>query len=240
MLIVALAGTVATLYSTLGRTADHRDVKVAEAMRENRTLALRNEDLETARATAKFECRSGAGAKCATATARVDALVASMATLRTVSTDPRGDAIADLLHLVASVDRAHTRKVVAAVDPIVLILEVGSILFFAAAFPRRKVAIVSKVETIAEPCTAIEPQSFTREQALQDLLTMREAGSGRVLAQRWHVDPSTASRWLQSFQAEGAIDRNRAGKSKAVLAIAGPTPTRKKIATFRHQHRNQA
>src|SRR4029077_10360232 len=121
------------IYGTLGRQADARDSKVGAALAENRTLQLQNEELATARATAARECKSGAGQKCTNASARVDALVSAMSSLRTVSPDPRGDAIAELLHLVASADKAHTRAVVAAVDPLVLplFLELGSILFFA-------------------------------------------------------------------------------------------------------------
>lgn len=219
-LLLALLGSLATVYGTLGRQADARDTKVGAALAENRTLTLKSEELDTARATAKRECATGAGTKCTNASARVDALVSSMATLRTVSPDPRADAIADLLHLVASADKKHVRAIVGAVDPLVLplFLELGSILFFAVAFPCKRKAVA----TIAAQATDNCPQSFTRDEALRDLMTMRAAGSGKVLAQRWRVDPSTASRWLQAFEASGAIDRNRAGKSKQVLALAAP------------------
>jgi hypothetical protein len=221
---LALLGSLATIYGTLGRQADARDTKIAGAMAENRQLAHRTDDLDTARATAKVECKSGAGKRCGAATARVDNLVASMSSLRTVSTDPRGDAIADLLHLVAGADRVHTRKVVAAVDPIVLplFLEVGSILFFAAAFPRRKVATVTvspHTLTVAEESVS---KVFTKAHALADLQTLKASGSQQFLAQRWGVSEPTVSKWMSTWQHDGAIDRNRQGKNVRVLAIAPP------------------
>jgi len=223
---LALLGSLATIYGTLGRQADARDTKVATAVAENRQLANRHDDLEAARVTAKAECKSGHGKRCESATARVDALVASMAALRQVSPDPRADAIADLLHLVASFDKAHTRKVVAAIDPIVLplFLEVGSILFIAAAFPRRKRAMVAQSSTIAEQPTATVAQALSRAAALADLQAMRQAGSGKVLADRWGVHPATVSRWLAEWQSTGEIARERDGK--AVKAIAGPARKR--------------
>jgi transposase-like protein len=244
---LALLGSLATIYGTLGRQADARDTKVAGAMAENRQLTLRNEDLETARATAKVECKSGAGAKCATATARVDNLVASMSSLRTVSTDPRGDAIADLLHLVAGADRVRTRKVVAAIDPIVLplFLEVGSILFFAASFPRRRKPLVQVTETskVAADvaCNTVEtPNSFarvwSREEALQDMLRLKEVGAQRFLAARYGVDKSTISRWMQQWETEGHVQRTRDGQSKAIAMLAAPARTRKTLV-FRHKPR---
>jgi DNA-binding transcriptional ArsR family regulator len=217
---LALLGSLACAYGTLGRMSEARDVKTADALASNRQLTIVNETLQTAKADAARECKSGVGTKCTNASARVDKLVGEMASLRTVSPDPRADAIADLLHLVASADKVKVRAIVAAVDPLVLplFLELGSILFFAVAFPTKR----KPVTTIVECNTPQSMQSFTREQALRDLAQLKHAGSGRYLAQRWGVDPSTASRWLQSFEASGAIDRNRSGKSKTVLAIAGP------------------
>src|SRR5688572_4264886 len=50
---LALLGSVATMYGTLGRQAETRDLKQADAMAENRTLAERLEALETAKTSAK-------------------------------------------------------------------------------------------------------------------------------------------------------------------------------------------
>jgi len=159
-LIVAVLGSFATVYATLDRTAASRDTKVSIALAENRQLSNRNEDLEAARAVAKTECKSGAGVRCTSATARVDSLVTSMANLRSVSTDPRGDALADLLFLIASVDKVRTKTIVAAIDPLVLpvFLEVGSIVFFAGAFRVRR---VRQSSTVADTTPATEAQPLT-------------------------------------------------------------------------------
>jgi hypothetical protein len=188
-LLLAGFGSLATIYGTLGRQADARDTKVGTALAENRTLQLRSEALDTAKADAKRECVSGVGQRCTNANARVDKLVGEMASLRTVSPDPRADTIADLLWLIASLDKARVRAIVAAVDPLVLplFLELGSILFIAIAWPHRRTAIAVQLSSHAN-------RTFTRDEALRDLEQLREAGSGRYLAHRWGVDPATASR----------------------------------------------
>jgi hypothetical protein len=154
-LLVALLGSLATVYGTLGRQTDARDAKVGTALAENRTLQLRSEALDIAKQDAKRECASGVGQRCTAATARVDKLVGEMASLRTVSPDPRADAIADLLWLVAGVDKARVRLIVAAIDPLLLpiFLELGSVVFFAAAFPTQRAVQLSatdrnRVETV--------------------------------------------------------------------------------------------
>jgi hypothetical protein len=96
-LCLAVLGSLATIYGTLGRQADARDTQVGTALAENRTLQLRREALETAKWDAKRECATGVGQRCTAASARVDRLVGEMQSLRTVSPDPRADAIAELL-----------------------------------------------------------------------------------------------------------------------------------------------
>src|SRR5437764_1486301 len=48
-LALAALGSVSTVYSTLGRTAEAHDVKVGAASAANRTLALRQQSLSSAR-----------------------------------------------------------------------------------------------------------------------------------------------------------------------------------------------
>ena len=220
-LLLAALGSVATIYGTLGRQADARDSKVGAALAENRTLQLQNEELATARATAARECKSGAGQKCTNASARVDALVSAMSSLRTVSPDPRGDAIADLLHLVASADKAHTRAVVAAIDPLVLplFLELGSILFFAVAFPSKRVATVTLSQVLPEVAAKV----FTKDSALADFRSLKASNSQSFLADRWQVSEGTVSKWMKDWQATGTVHRKRDGRAK-VAALALPVP----------------
>jgi hypothetical protein len=159
--------------------------------------------------------------------------------LKPTSLDPRADAIANLAHLVAGIDHDRTRAIVTAVDPLVLplFLELASVLFFSSAVTRRKVAIVKQPETIVPTETTMVVQSttdaaqpFTREQALHDLRELRSAGSGRYLAHRWGIDPATASRWLQGFEDNGVIARQRDGKSKAIVAmLPSPASARKRL-----------
>jgi hypothetical protein len=220
-LLVALLGSLATVYGTLGRQADARDAKVGTALAENRTLQLRNEALDVAKADAKRECASGFGQRCTNATARVDKLVSDMASLRTVSPDPRADAIADLLWLVASADKARVRAIVAAIDPLLLpiFLELGSVVFFAAAFPGR--ATGRNGVQLSETQSAMR-RPWSQAEALAQFRQMREIGAQQFLADRWSVDKSTVSRWLRQWETDGLIRRRRDGRCKSVALPVDP------------------
>ena len=138
-----------------------------------------------------------------------------------VAVDPRADAVARLAVLVGF-DGERAKAIVRAIEPAALpvFLEVGAIVLLGIAFPTRKRAIVKDCASIAPKETATVSQALTRAAALADLQSMREAGSGRVLADRWGVHPATVSRWLSEWQATGEIARERDGKS--LRAIAGP------------------
>jgi hypothetical protein len=183
-LCLAGLGSLATIYGTLGRQADARDAKVGIALAENRTLQLRSEALDTAKADATRECKSGVGPRCSNATGRVDKLVGEMASLRTVSPDPRADAIADLLWLVANVDKSRTRLVVAAIDPLLLplFLELGGILFFSCAFPGRATG------RNPEATVTVSARPWSQAEALAQFRQMREVGAQQFLADQWGVD----------------------------------------------------
>jgi hypothetical protein len=107
----------------------------------------------------------------------------------------------------AHFDGNHVRAIFQAFDPLLLplFLEMGSILFFAAAFPMRR--------TIAQP---LQPAIETNAQRLPNrahVLTKEEArqGSGRYLAARWGRDPATVSRWLAEWANDATIARERQG-----------------------------
>jgi hypothetical protein len=236
-LALALFGSVATVWGTMGRQADSRDMRHANVTADNRMLELKQEDLETAKADAKRECRSGFGPRCSNANARVDKLTTDLTSLRPVSEDPRADAIANLVHLVAGIEHDRTRAIVTAVDPLVLplFLELGATLFFGSAFPRRKV-LVSKPTTLPVSVEVLptlslqEPERvvkvFSRDEALADLRRMKESGSQRMLAERWGLSEATVSRWLQGWNADGAVNRHRDGKAIRSLIAA---PERKRL-----------
>jgi hypothetical protein len=219
--VLALLGSLATIYGTLGRQAEFRDHKQADAMAENRTLSLKDEELVQAKALAKKECVT-IGPRCQQWQTRVDTLTREMASLRAVAVDPRADAIQRIATLVG-LDGNHVRAIVQAIDPLVLplFLELGSILFFAAAFPAPLTIaqpLQPAIETNAQPLQH-STRVFTKEEARQDLKHLREAGSGRYLATRWGRDPATVSRWLAEWAEDGTIARERQGKSKRALTV---------------------
>ena len=210
-LVLALLGSLATIYGTLSRTATARDVQAADAMAMNRTLAEKGEALEAAKASAKAECRS-LGPKCVAWNQRVDQLTREMAPRRAVAVDPRADALGRLAALL-SLDAKRTRAIVSALDPVILplFLEVGCILFFAAAFPHRRNWPATERNSEATVTVA-----YTQAEALRSFRAMREVGAQQFLAAQWGVDKSTVSRWLRGWEAQGHIRRQREGKCKQV------------------------
>jgi hypothetical protein len=209
--LLALLGSCAVIYATLSRTALARDTAAAVALAENRQLANIGEELVTARGDAARECRSGFGAKCSAAKARIDGLVLQMAGLRSVSADPRGDALARLAELVSPGSGPRTRALVAALDPVVLplFLEAGCILFFAAAFPgRRKAADACRGAGVEQVLTQPSEPTPARPRNVQEW------------AQVWNVHPTTAGRRLKRMEAEGRLQRVRDGRS--MLALPAP------------------
>jgi hypothetical protein len=213
-LVLALLGSLATVYGTLSRTATARDGQQADAMAMNRTLAEKGEALEAAKTSAKAECRS-LGPKCVAWNQRVDQLTREMAPLRAVAVDPRADAIAKLAELLGQ-DSKRVRAIVAALDPVILplFLEVGCILFFAAAFPHRRNRPAT--ERNSEATVTVASRVYTQADALRQFREMREVGAQQFLAQQWGVDKSTVSRWLRSWETQGHIRRQREGKCKQV------------------------
>ena len=97
--VLALLGSLATVYGTLGRQAEVRDHKQADAMAENRTLGLKEEELIQAKVLAKKECVT-IGPRCQQWQVRVDALTKEMSSLRAIAVDPRANAIQRLATLL--------------------------------------------------------------------------------------------------------------------------------------------
>jgi hypothetical protein len=221
-LLLALLGSAATIYGTLSRTAAARDLSQADAMAANRTLAERDAALQAAKVAAAAECKV-MGPRCQQWQGRVDALTREMAPMRAVAIDPRADAIGNLAQLLGG-DGARVRAIVGVLDPVVLplFLEAGCILFFAAAFPRRRRAIARKDE-------ATVVRVYTRDEALADFRTMRQAGAQSLLAARWGRDEATVSRWLQSWAQSGQVQRARDGRHMTVRAL--PRPASRTVRT---------
>jgi transposase-like protein len=240
---LALLGSLVMATGTLGRLAETKDGKVADVNRTNRTYGFRIADLNAAKAEQARECRT-IGDRCKAWNARVDSLTRELAGIVVKSADPKADAIARLASL-SGFDADRTKEIVAATDPVLLplFLELGSVLFFASAFPRRKVATVTAPVTVAEEVDRNSQETlkgcarvWSRDEALQDMLRLKEVGAQRFLAARYGVDKSTISRWMQQWETEGHVHRTRDGQSKAVAMLAAPARTRKTLV-FRHKAR---
>ena len=153
-LLLALIGSLATLYGTMGRQADAQDDKAATIGAANRTYGAKADDLKSAKAEQARECKS-IGPKCERWNARVDQLTRELSGIAVRSTNARADAIGRLATLVGG-NGAQTKEIVAAFDPILLplFLEFGSIVFFAVAFPHKRKTSVTVAAEVAASCPA--------------------------------------------------------------------------------------
>lgn len=191
-LLLACVGTVATLHGTMGRQADARDQRLGEAHRLQGQRAVKLEELESAKHSQSAEC-ARIGPRCQQWNARVDQLTAEVSQLPVVAVDPRADAVVRLAVLFG-LPGATVRDIIAALEPVLLplFLELGSIVFFASAFPgqgnarnRQQLHQVAgdgseTVEGFPTVSSAAAPApAHTREQALQDFRAMREVGAQR-------------------------------------------------------------
>ena len=127
--------------------------------------------------------------------------------------DPKGDAVVRLATLVGASDGERVRAIVAALDPVMLplFLELGSILFFGAAFPHAKQGKPSAKTRTASAKTG-KASSYTRDEALADLLTLLASGAvtdGRLLARRWGVSETQR------------LDGSAPGHARASSAVRG-------------------
>jgi hypothetical protein len=225
LLALALLGSGVMVTGTLGRIAEAKDAKQAGFMAQNRQFALLNDELQVAKTEAGRECKSGFGAKCSNAKARIDSLTAEMSSHRVVAIDAKADAIASFAALFGF-DVEHTKAIVSALDPVALplFLELGSVLMFGAAFhgnARQPKATVIDAQQMATSEPATFARVWSKQEALADLKRLREAGSGRWLAARWGVHPGTVSKWLSEFEDAGHVERARDGKAKALVVVGG-------------------
>lgn len=219
-LVLALIGSLATLYGTMGRQATAKDDTEATIQAANRTYGDKQSELRAAKVEQARECRT-IGKRCEAWNARVDKLTGELSGIVVKSTDPRADAVARLVTLGGG-NGAQAREIVAALDPIVLplFLEFGSIVFFAVAFPHtRRAQPAATVGNHEQPIT-VAARVYTQGEALRDFRKLREVGSQQFLADRYGVNKSTVSRWLQAWESEGYIVRSRSGKGRAVRSLS--------------------
>jgi hypothetical protein len=111
---------------------------------------------------------------------------------------------------------------------VALFLELGSVLFFAAAFPSRKHQKVMETLTVADGNSEIiNTFPLNQLQELQDFRAMKEAGAQKLLAQRWNVSPGCVSKWIAEWEQHGVVKRSRDGRVKVSQALALPSPIQK-------------
>jgi hypothetical protein len=231
--VVAALGSILVVYSTTGRTAATSDRRQAETRSELQTQSHKLRELQEAKAGAAKECVR-AGDRCKWWTSRVDGLTEELASMSPGSVDPRADSIAKLATIVGF-DGEKTKAIVSAVDPWALPvwLEIASIVFLSAAFPKRRKSVplqsvasngeatISTDATLPLNVTVAQPV-LTIDEALTDLLKLKTSNSQQFLSDRWGWDKATVSRQLREWEGLGIISRQRRGKAKQVLALPPP------------------
>jgi hypothetical protein len=231
-LALALLGSALCVAGTLGRVAGQHDTQVAKASGSNATYSRKEKELADARAAHKLECKTR-GPRCQSWETRIDALTKELDARVVVSADPRADALVRVAKLFGA-DEGYTRELIAALDApsLPLYLELGALLFFASAFPVKKVltkplaqptdtndtVIVTSVSPTVSPL--IPQRSWSQVEAFKDFVTVGGADAQCDLADRWGVSRGTVSRWLRDWHREGLIDRARHGREVASIPLA--------------------
>jgi hypothetical protein len=233
---LAVLGSALTVYGTLGRIATQHDQTHAKADASNAATKRLQDDLSYAKAERAKECKTR-GKRCQSWDERVDSLTEQLEGRVTVSTDPKVDAVVRVAKLFGA-QEAFTRELIAALDApsLPLFLEFGSIIFFASAFPHRKVAVVVPASPVSVNSSVAltvptgqdlkitdEPQRlWTRDEILADLRDMKNVGAQRFLAKRYGVSEAHVSRLMKEFAAAGLIARPRDGQRRQVAMLPAP------------------
>jgi hypothetical protein len=174
---LAVLGSILTTYGTMGRQADTREDRQAEARLSNDQHAEIKLELATAKLAREKECKSGFKEKCTNWQSRVDALRKQLGEVKTAALDPRAEAIARIASL-AGANGDQTKAFVSALDPVALplFLELGSVLFFASAFPSRRPKVRESETLATESEEIVSTLSLSKDAALRDFRSMRQAG----------------------------------------------------------------
>lgn len=233
-LALAILGSGITVYETMGRRAETRDAKVAQAAKSVDQYAAiaadyrRATDLVTQAETwVASECKSGVGAKCrgnqfvlSQRSAHAASLKAQLETATAPApVDPKADraaAVAGLLGYSADV----TKKAVQTFEPFVLplFLELGSIILFGFGVGHRRVPVSVSVLPVSEP-RALSFENEKGERTDQEIEDIKKALSGLghavtndQLAAILGISKSEASkRWRRCAEA-GVLEAQRAGR----------------------------
>lgn len=241
-LALAVLGSGITVYETMGRRAETRDAKVAQAAKSVDQYAAiaadyrRATELVTQAETwVASECRSGAGAKCrgnqfvlSQRSAHASSLKAQLEQATAPApVDPKADraaAVAGLLGYSADL----TKKAVQTFEPFVLplFLELGAIILFGFGVGHRSVP-VSRV-SVSVPAVS-EPKSLSFERPLTDdeveqIRRLLEGRSAPVtndeLAALAGVTKSEMSKRVAKAEAAGQVVKFRRGRFNAISLVA--------------------
>jgi hypothetical protein len=140
-----------------------------------------------------------------------------------VTINPKADAIAKIGKL-AGVNGEKAQATVRALDPVALpiFLELGSMIFFSAAFVRRKQAKQDRQElrnsfsfqpeTLETSTESVAPETgrkkaFSKDQALRAFNAMRSSGSQKSSQIGKECRNPQCPKWLARWQSNGAINR---------------------------------
>lgn len=246
--LLAILASGYTVYETMGRRAEFRDLKVAAAsdtaaQRQHLTKMLREAEdaLRTHRAKLSSECPSGQGRRCDGLTYTVSTWASAVTGYETqlaklpppVPVDPKAERIAAVVALLTGYKEPEIKRVVAIVEPFALplILELASIILFSTGLSSVRRARDAKAVTSAEPVTPAASEGpskpddgpATKVEAERDLVTLLALGhpvpSQDWLKERWRLgSKGTVSKWLAEWEDAGIVTRHQLGKCKQINA----------------------
>jgi hypothetical protein len=245
--VLFLAGTLLTVYSSVGRQAEHTmiasaEVQAAELARARATKGLGEAETMLADAQRELarECKTGRGKRCEGIKATVDVYDAAVrghkAELERLGPAKVAVPEAKRAGELAAVFGADPVKVEAAMVLLIpflttLFLELGAIICLGYGFrPSRKIANDNRpsVRDTEQTSFPIDPDGgsrkrvFTRNEAQADVISLVERRkpipSQDDLADRWNVTKSCVSKWLTLWEEDGLIQRESLGRCKTVRA----------------------
>lgn len=216
--VLAVFGSLLTVYETTGRRAEVRDTKVASAQKSveevariSRDLVLTRELVAESQKAVGLECASGRGKKCDGLTFVLDQRQASLEKLEGLMehlkapapVDPKAERVAFVAGLF-HYDPIKVKAMVAGFDPMTfpMFLELSSIFLFGYGFNGRKATEVFSLkasevaEQISEVSTEVQEKPLSAEEIalIRALRKARRPVNNGELASFMGVSPSEASK----------------------------------------------
>lgn len=241
MLALAAFGSVIIVSETMGRRAENRDAKIAQASKTVEQYAVIAADYQRAAALVAqseqwtaAECATGRGKKCEGQTFTLNQRKAHAEKLKAqleqaaapAPVDSKADKIAYWAALLGAT-KATAKEVFQNMDPFMLslFLELGAVAGFGFGVRSRKVSVsvADSVSTVSEPkaLSFERPLSDEEIEQIRRILTGRKAPvTNDELAALAGVTKSEMSKRVQKAHNAGIIEKLKAGRYNQISLVA--------------------